>query len=376
MKVVIAIDSFKGSLTSLEAAEAVQAGILAARPDAQIIIKPVADGGEGTVDALTQGTDARKITVRVSGPYREPVSGSYAFLPGTGTAVIEMAAASGITLTEKRDPLLATTYGTGQLIAHGIRNGCRDFIIGIGGSATNDGGTGMLRALGFRFLDQNGQDIGDGARGLEHICSIDPSGSMPELSRCRFRVACDVTNPLCGKNGATYVYGPQKGLPDELLDKVDRDMYRYAGLTAAVTGQDFACVPGAGAAGGMGFALLSYLHAELFSGIRLILSASGVEKDLEDADYAVTGEGRIDSQTSSGKVPAGVARLAAEYGVRVIAFAGSVSEDPSVSSACREAGITAIFPVIREITTLREAMLPERAKSNLTACAEQVFRLL
>ena len=172
------------------------------------------------------------------------------------------------------------------------------------------------------------------------------------------------------------MYGPQKGLPDELLDKVDRDMRRYAGLTASVTGQDFSCVPGAGAAGGLGFALLSYLHAELFSGIQLILSASGIEKDLEDADYAVTGEGRIDRQTPFGKVPAGVARLAAKYGVRVIAFAGSVSEDPAVSAACRAAGIHAVFPVIREITTLREAMLPERAKSNLTACAEQVFRLL
>lgn len=376
MKIVIAMDSFKGSLSSVEAAEAVRSGILAARPDARIIIKPAADGGEGTVDALTHGTDARRISAEVSGPLREPVLSSYAYLPETGTAVIEMAAASGITLTEKRNPLLATTYGTGQLIAHGIRNGCRDFIIGIGGSATNDGGTGMLRALGFRFLDRNGEDAGDGARALERICSIDLSGCMPELSECRFRVACDVTNPLCGKDGATYVYGPQKGLPDELLDKVDRDMRRYAGLTASVTGQDFSCVPGAGAAGGLGFALLSYLHAELFSGIQLILSASGIEKDLEDADYAVTGEGRIDRQTPFGKVPAGVARLAAKYGIRVIAFAGSVSEDPAVSAACRAAGIHAVFPVIREITTLREAMLPERAKSNLTACAEQVFRLL
>ena len=217
MKIVIAMDSFKGSLSSVEAAEAVQSGILAARPDARIIIKPAADGGEGTVDALTHGTDARRISTEVSGPLREPVLSSYAYLPETGTAVIEMAAASGITLTEKRDPLLATTYGTGQLVAHGIRNGCRDFIIGIGGSATNDGGTGMLRALGFRFLDRNGEDAGDGARALERICSIDLSGCMPELSECRFRVACDVTNPLCGKDGATYVYGPQKGLPESTL---------------------------------------------------------------------------------------------------------------------------------------------------------------
>lgn len=376
MKVVIAIDSFKGSLTSMEAAEAVRNGILAAKPDARIIIKPVADGGEGTVDALTRGTDARRITAEVSGPYREPVSCSYAYLPDTYTAVIEMAAASGITLSEKRDPLLATSYGTGQLIAHGIRNGFRNFIIGIGGSATNDGGTGMLRALGFRFLDRNGQDAGDGARALEQIRSIDLSGCMPELSECRFRVACDVTNPLCGKDGATYVYGPQKGMADELLDKIDRDMNHYASLTAAVTGRDFAAVPGSGAAGGLGFALLSYMNAELFSGVGLILNATGAEKELENADYAVTGEGRIDRQTPFGKVPAGVAALAGRHNVRVIAFAGSVSENPAVYAACRSAGIHAVFPVIREITTLREAMLPERAKSNLTACAEQVFRLL
>ena len=192
MKIVIAMDSFKGSLSSVEAAEAVQSGILAARPDARIIIKPAADGGEGTVDALTHGTDARRISAEVSGPLREPVLSSYAYLPEAGTAVIEMAAASGITLTEKRDPLLATTYGTGQLVAHGIRNGCR-------------------------FLDRNGEDAGDGARALERICSIDLSGCMPELSECRFRVACDVTNPLCGKDGATYVYGPQKGLPESTL---------------------------------------------------------------------------------------------------------------------------------------------------------------
>lgn len=376
MKVVIAIDSFKGSLTSTEAAEAVRNGILTARPDAQIIIKPVADGGEGTVDALTRGTDARRITAEVSGPYRKPVSCSYAYLPGTDTAVIEMAAASGITLSEKRDPLRATTYGTGQLIAHGIRNGFRNFIIGIGGSATNDGGTGMLRALGFRFLDRNGQDAGDGARSLEQICSIDLSGCMPELSECRFRVACDVTNPLCGKKGATYVYGPQKGMPDELLGKIDKDMNHYAELTAAVTGRRCASVPGAGAAGGLGFALLSYLNAELCSGIRLILDATDVEKELKNANYAVTGEGRIDRQTPFGKVPAGVAELARRHNVTVIAFAGSIAEDPAVSAACRNVGIHAIFPVIREITTLREAMLPERAKSNLSACAEQVFRLL
>lgn len=376
MKAVIAIDSFKGSLTSAEAAEAVREGILAARPDANIVIKPVADGGEGTVDALTQNTGAHRIEAEVCGPYKEPVVCSYALFSETRTAVIEMAAASGITLTEKREPLLATSYGTGELIAHAIRKGCRDFIIGIGGSATNDGGTGMLRALGFRFLDQNGRDAGDGAAALAKIHSIDLSACMPELSECRFRVACDVTNPLCGENGATYVYGPQKGMPEALLCKIDADMARYADLSAAATGRSCACMAGAGAAGGMGFAFLSYLNAALVPGIELILEASGIEKELPGADYVVTGEGRIDSQTPFGKVPAGVAQLAARHGIRVIAFAGSASEEPSVYAACRSAGIDAVFPIIRDITTLREAMLPERTKSNLTVCAEQVFRLL
>lgn len=376
MKVVIAIDSFKGSLSSVEAAAAVRSGILSARPDARIVIKPVADGGEGTVDALIQGTGAQRVTIEADGPYREPVSCSYACLPETRTAVIEMAAASGLTLSQRRDPLTATSYGTGQMIAHAVRNGYRDFIIGIGGSATNDGGTGMLRALGFRFLDRDGHDIGDGAASLEKIDTINLSGCMPELSECRFRAACDVTSPLCRDNGATYVYGPQKGMPGILLQKIDEDMARYARLTADATGKDCSRIPGAGAAGGMGFALLSYLNAGLCSGIRLILEAVNAEKELRDADYAVTGEGRIDRQTPLGKVPAGVAGLAKKHGVKVIAFAGSVSGGSDTLQACRSVGIDAVFPIIPEMTTLREAMLPERAKSNLASCAEQVFRLL
>ena len=376
MKIVIVMDSFKGSLSSLEAAEAVRCGVLAAKPDAEVVIIPAADGGEGTVDALTRHTEAVRVETEVCGPYREPVVCSYAVLPKTRTAVIEMAAASGITLTERREPLLATTYGTGQLISHAIRNGCRDFIVGIGGSATNDGGSGMLRALGFGFYDKQGQDAGDGAGALEKILSVDLSQCMPELEKCRFRVACDVTNPLCGKEGATYIYGPQKGMPDNLLDKIDQDMARYAQLAAAATGRNCAFAPGAGAAGGLGFAFLSFLNASLVSGIHLILEASGAEAAIADADYVVTGEGRIDEQTPFGKVPSGIGKLALKHGVKVIAFAGSVSESPGVYSACKAAGISAVFPILRNAATLREAMLPERAKSNLSACAEQVFRLL
>lgn len=376
MKIIIAMDSFKGSLTSGEAAKAVQKGILAARPDAETVIKIMADGGEGTVDALTKNNDAQRITVTAEGPYKETVICSYALLPDTKTAVIETAAASGITLTRRREPLLASTFGTGQLIAHAAASGCRDFIIGLGGSATNDGGIGMLKALGFRFLDREGREIGDGARALEHLASVDLSGRMPELDNCRFRAACDVSNPLCGKNGATYIYGPQKGMPATLLEKVDLDMARYARLTSAVTGTDCAEVPGAGAAGGLGFAFLSYLHADLIPGIRLVLDSSGIEKELSTADYVVTGEGRIDRQTPYGKVPAGVAGLAKRYGVRVIALAGTVSEDPAVAAACRAVGIDAVFPILRDITPLCEAMAPACAQANLSACAEQIFRLL
>lgn len=375
MKVVIAVDSFKGSLSSMEAGRAAKAGILAARPDASVIIKPLADGGEGTTDALIEGLGGRKIAITVTGPMGHPVPACYGYLSVSSTAVIEMAAAAGITLVppEDRNPLTASTYGVGEIIQDAVLRGCRNFIIGIGGSVTNDGGIGMLKALGFRFLDKDGRDAGEGGQALGKIMSIDTQGCNPLLAGCRFQVACDVTNPLFGKNGATYIYGPQKGVTEGLLDKLDKDMAHYAAVTAGTLGSHYAKVEGAGAAGGLGFAFLSYLGASLSPGIDLVLDAVGLREELADADIVVTGEGCLDAQTAMGKAPAGVARLAKEYGIKVIAFAGCVTKE---ASACIDAGIDAYFPVIRGVTTLEEAMKPDTARENITAAVEQVFRLL
>lgn len=392
LKVVAAIDSFKGSMTSMEAGRAAREGILAAHPDAEVVIRPLADGGEGTTDALIEGLGGERIDLTVTGPLGDPVTCYYGYLSstentgkknvgkdtatggmGSGTAIMEMAAAAGITLTDVRDPLSATTFGVGEMILDAMDRGCRDFIIGIGGSATNDGGIGMLKALGFRFMDPDGNDPGEGGQALGKVASIDISGKDPRLDECRFRVACDVTNPLCGENGATYIYGPQKGVTDDMKKSLDQAMEHYASVAADTLGQDHAEAPGAGAAGGLGFALLSFLNAELTPGIRLILDAVGLEEELKDADVVITGEGRLDHQTAMGKAPVGVAELAKKYGATVIAFAGSVTPD---AGACNLAGIDAFFPIVRGVTTLEEAMDSENAKANMRACAEQVFRLL
>jgi len=385
MKVIIAIDSLKGSLTSLEAAHAIQNGILKSKPDADIIIKPLADGGEGTTDALIEGLGGNRIDLTVTGPMGEPVDCYYGIIENAGyhTAIMEMASAAGITLvpSDQKNPLLATTYGVGEMILHAIENGCRDFIIGIGGSATNDGGIGMLKALGFEFLDKNGSDAGEGGQALANVHTIKTDKVNPKLSLCHFKVACDVTNPLCGENGATYVYGPQKGVTALFKEALDQGMANFAAQTAGYFDVNHSDYPGAGAAGGLGFAFLSYLNAKLTPGVDLILDAVGLEETLQmiceinsyEPLFVVTGEGRLDHQTAMGKAPVGVARLAKKYGAKVIAFAGSVTED---ADTCNDAGIDAFFPIVRGITTLEEAMKPENAKRNLTATAEQVFRLL
>ena len=373
MKVVVAIDSLKGSLTSMEAGMAVKEGILAAKPEAEVIVKPLADGGEGTTDALIEGLKGERINVTVTGPLGAPVSCYYGYLKETNTAVIEMASAAGITLIDKKDPLRATTYGVGEMINDAIAKGYRSFIIGIGGSATNDGGIGMLKALGFEFLDKNGNDAGEGGQALYKVKTIRTENKNPFLEECHFQIACDVTNPLCGKNGTTYIYGPQKGVTDDLKKDLDQAMASYAKAVTKCLGCDYSNTAGAGAAGGLGFALLSFLHASLIPGIDLILNAVGLEKELKDADIAVTGEGRLDHQTAMGKAPVGVAKLAKKYGAKVIAFAGSITPE---AAACNRAGIDAFFPIIRQITTLEEAMKPDNAKANMRSTVEQVFRLL
>ena len=373
MKVVVAIDSLKGCLSSMDAGKAIREGILAAKPDAEVVIKPLADGGEGTADALIEGLSGERINVTVTGPLGDPVSCYYGYLRETKTAVIEMASAAGITLVSEKNPLLATTYGVGEMINDAMEKGCRNFIIGIGGSATNDGGIGMLKALGFEFLDKDGNDAGEGGQALGKVHAIKTDNQNPLLADCHFQVACDVANPLCGKSGATYIYGPQKGVTEDMKEKLDQDMAHYAWAVSMALGNDYSDSKGAGAAGGLGFALLAFLHAELIPGIDLVMQATGLENELRDADIVVTGEGRLDHQTVMGKAPVGVAGLAKKYGIKVIAFAGSVTSE---ACACNRAGIDAFFPILREIITLEEAMEPDRAKSNMRETVEQVFRLL
>ena len=374
MKVVVAIDSFKGSLTSLEAGNAVREGVLKAHKDAEVVIRPLADGGEGTVEALAIGLGGEMIEAEVTGPLGERVLAKYCIVKGS-TAVIEMAQAAGLPLVpaDKRDPMFTTTYGVGELILDAIKRGCRSFIVGIGGSATNDGGTGMLSALGFDFLDQNGEKIAWGARGLEVLESVSGANAIPELRECTFRVACDVNNPLCGERGCSAVYAPQKGASPEAVKIMDAWLGKYAQVAKNAFPSADADYPGAGAAGGLGFAFMTFLGGVLELGISIILDETELEKYIADADVVVTGEGRIDFQTAMGKAPIGVAKLAKKHGKRAIAFAGCVTED---AEECNNHGIDAFFPIIRGITTLDEALKYENAYNNLRAAAYQVFNLL
>mgnify|MGYP001622955289 CR=1 FL=1 len=375
IKVVIAMDSMKGSLSSLEAGRAAAEGIRLARPEARIVVKPLADGGEGTVEALTAGLGGEFVTVPVHGPLGEAVTARYGILPD-GTAVMEMAEASGLTLVpgDRLDPWRASTYGTGEMIRDALGRGCRDFLIGIGGSATTDGGTGMLAALGYEFLDSRGQPAAPGIGELDRIDRICAANRLPELEQCSFRIACDVSNPLLGEQGAVWVYGPQKGVREEEKPVLDAKMLHFAEKTVEYTGKDCRNTPGAGAAGGLGFAFLSYFpEARLQPGAELVLEILGLEREIAEADFVVTGEGRLDAQTSMGKAPAGIAQIAKKYGKRVIAFAGQIAED---AGACRQAGIDACFSILPGVLSLEEAMHPETAEKNLKRTAEQVFRLL
>ncbi len=373
MKAVFAIDSFKGSLTSLEAGRAAADGFLRAFPSGEAMVRPLADGGEGTVDSLVSGLGGKFVRAEVSGPLGAPVSARYGMLPDGETAVMEMAEAAGITLVphDARDIWHATTRGVGEMVRDAMRRGCRRFLIGIGGSATNDGGAGFLQGLGFRLFDSNGKDIAPGPEGLSDLARVDiPDDLAAALSKLSFRVACDVTNPLCGPLGASAVFGPQKGATASdvpLLDSALHDFAEASGKTADAE------LPGAGAAGGLGFALKAFLGAELAPGAELVLSETKLEESICDADVVVTGEGRLDEQTVMGKAPTAVARLAKRHGKTVLAFAGCVAEGAAV---CNDAGIDAFFPILRGVCTLEEALDKTRASANLTATAEQAFRLL
>ena len=375
MKIVIATDSLKGSLTSLEAGQAISQGIHRAIPDAEVIVRPIADGGEGTVEALVLGMNGKEVTVTVTGPLGTPVKCTYGILEEQKTAIIEMSGAAGITLVPlpDRNPLYTTTYGVGEVIKDAIHRGCRHFIVGIGGSSTNDGGMGMLQALGYDFLDQNGRQVSFGAQGLKDLSTIYDTNVIPELRDCTFRIACDVTNPLCGDRGCSAVYGPQKGATPAMIQEMDKWLEDYAALAAKTFPKADALYPGTGAAGGMGFAFLTFTNAVLESGIKIILDETHLEDYIKDADIVVTGEGRLDRQTVMGKAPIGVAQIAKKYDKTVIAFSGCVTEDATL---CNDAGIDAYFPILRSVVTLEEAMSREMAEKNMIATAEQVFRLI
>lgn len=374
MKVVVAMDSFKGSLSSVAAGNAVREGVLRAIPGAEVIVRPLADGGEGTVDALVEGLDGEKIPVCVTGPLGEPAECEYGLLKG-GVAVMETASACGLPLVppEKRDPRFTTTYGLGEMILDAMERGCRSFLIGAGGSATNDGGIGMLTALGFRFLTAAGESAGVDGRAAARVEHVDVSGADARLSECSFRIACDVNNPLHGPNGAAHIYGPQKGATPEIVAELDAGLQHFSDVVRAELGKSEDALPGAGAAGGLGYGFVSFLNAALLPGVALVLDAIRLADDLKGADFAVTGEGRMDPQTAMGKAPSGVARLARRYGAVTLAFAGATTDD---AAAVNQSGIDAYFAIPQAPLTLAEAMEPERARRNLTSRVEQVFRAI
>lgn len=374
MKVVIAIDSFKGSLSSMEAGKATENGIRRIFPYSENLIIPVADGGEGTVEVLVLGLNGQFREVNVSDPLGRQITAKYSILPDN-TAVIEMAAASGLCLLSEneRNPMFTITHGTGEMIIDAIKQGCRNFIIGIGGSATNDGGIGCLQALGFGMLDKSGRQVGYGAEGLSKLTRITSANVINELNECSFNVACDVTNPLCGENGCSTVFAPQKGANDKMICKMDGYLRNYAEIAKQYNSAADPNTAGAGAAGGLGFALMYFLNADLEPGIDLIIRKTKLEEAIKTADLVVTGEGCLDSQTVMGKAPIGIAAIAKKYNKPVIAFCGTVSND---AWFCNNSGIDAYFPILRNITTLEHAMDNVYAYNNLTDTVEQVFRTI
>ena len=366
MKIVIAPDSYKESLSALEVAQAVEAGFRQVFPDADYVLVPVADGGEGTVDAMVAATGGRKETVTVSGPLGEPVEAFYGLTGDGDTAVIEMAAASGLALVppDRRNPLLTNSRGTGELIRAALDAGARRFILGIGGSATNDGGAGMVQALGVRLLDLEGRELDGSGGDLARLERIDVSALDPRLAECRIEVACDVDNPLTGARGASAVFGPQKGATPEMVQALDANLARLARLVERDLGVAVDAVPGAGAAGGMGAAMLAFFGATLKPGIEIVTAAVDLDTQVRDADLVITGEGRIDFQTVHGKTPIGVARVAKRHGKPVIGIAGSLGAEVGVVHAH---GIDAVFSVLGKPCTLDEALRDAAANVELTA---------
>ncbi|ASK64074.1 glycerate kinase [Virgibacillus phasianinus] len=375
MKVLISIDSFKGSISSIKGSEAIASGIQEVYKDAEITTLPLADGGEGTVEALVHALSGKRVEKVVTGPLHEKVNATYGIANDGKTAMIEVATACGLPLIPKGglNPMKATTYGVGELISDAIEKGCRHFIIGLGGSATNDAGVGMLQALGYRFLDNQLQEVGLGGKALAGIDRIVVDDVNPELSECTFQVACDVNNLLYGKEGAAYIFAPQKGATEEMVVKLDQGLSHFASIVSDQMGIDIQNRKGAGAAGGLGAAFSGFLQGELQSGVDLVLDVIGMEEQLRDVDFVITGEGMLDSQTSMGKAPIGIAQMAAKYDIPVIALAGSVNQE---GFNLNEKGLTSCFSIIPSPMSLDEAMNTAVTFNNLRFTASQLFRLI
>ena len=372
MKIVIAPDSFKESLTALEVAEAIEAGLKKVLPDAEYVKVPMADGGEGTVQSLVDATEGRLISAEVRAPLGNKVTAEFGLSGDGRTAIIEMAAASGLHLvpSEKRNPLHTTSYGTGELILAALDEGVEKIIVGIGGSATNDGGAGMLQALGALLLDAQHQPIGAGGGCLQDLAAIDLSGLDKRLADVEIVVACDVDNPLCGEKGASAVFGPQKGATAEMVQALDSGLQHFAALAARDLGLDIQSPAGAGAAGGMGGGVLLLPDARLQAGVKIVMEAVGLAEKVQDADLVITGEGRMDAQSVHGKTPIGVAHTAKAFGKPVIAIVGCLREDYEVVYA---QGIDAVFPIIRQLGSLEEIL--QHGRDNLVSAAQNVARI-
>lgn len=374
MKILIMIDSFKGSLSSSDAGNIIKDEIEKLNPREDIIVLPVADGGEGTVESMSELDGASLIEVQVENPLFEKILGYYVIIKDKNLAIMEMSQAAGLVLIKDRlSPLRASTYGVGTMIKDALDKGIRNFIIGIGGSATNDGGVGMLQALGFRFYDKNANEIHPSNEGLKDLSKIDLSNADPRLKECSFKIACDVDNPLTGKRGSAKVYGPQKGANPKEVEIIDDNLSLFHKKTMEVITNADDIYPGVGAAGGLGYAFKNYLGAELSPGIELILQMLNVKDYLSEADLVITGEGKMDFQSSMGKAPTGVAKLAKAYGSKVIAFAGVVDND---AVEVNNYGIDAFFPILDQIRSVEDAMDAKIAEENLRRCVNQVFRLI
>lgn len=373
MKIVIAPDSYKESLSALDVATAIERGFKEIFPDAEYVKLPVADGGEGTVEAMVAATHGRIVNVNVTGPLGEPVAGFYGISGDEQSAFIEMAAASGLELVPaaQRDPLITTSWGTGELIRHALDAGVKHIIIGLGGSATNDGGAGMVQALGATLLNAQGNSLGHGGGELASLARIDVSKLDPRLKTCRIEVACDVTNPLTGAQGASAIFGPQKGATGETIALLDNALHHYARIIQRDLDVDVLTLAGGGAAGGMGAGLYAFCGAELRRGIEIVTDALHLAEHVADADLVITGEGRIDSQTVHGKVPVGVAKVAKGYNKPVIGIAGSLTADVGI---VHEHGLDAVFSVIYSICSLDDAL--KNAGDNVRMTARNVAAVL